>query len=225
MSKIAVFYHGLFYRNLEFQPNCFNIAQAQMGIMQASGLTDTADEIYCGVNGGEESVPFAESIFPEKAEKVYHSLQCRNEIRTIMHMQRAMSGRQGWKVLYFHCKGAFHSPEEKLIVNWRNCMMRHLVYDWPICINSLSAGFESAGCHWKTGQVNGTMSLWGGNFFWLTSDFLATLPPIENNARLPVMGGIDSVQSRYEAEVWIGNGPRLPRVVDYHPSGPFTCGG
>ncbi len=222
--KIAVFHHGLYFRDSEFLENAFNIAQSQMSIMDASGLTDTADEIYCGINGAEESEPFAETILPEKAVKVYHGLKCKNEIRTIVEMQRRMAGRKGWRILYWHQKGSFHDPKEKTIVNWRDCMTYHLVKNWLLCINSLNSGFDSCGCHWMTGQVDGTMSLWGGNFWWATSDFINTLPPIENNPRIQHMGGLDSVQSRYEAEVWIGTGPRLPKVRDFHQSHPFHCG-
>jgi hypothetical protein len=224
-SKIAVWYHGLFYLDGEFLPNAFNIAQWQMAVMEASGLTDTADEIYCGVNGGDESVAFAETVFPEKSVKLYHGLQCHTEIRTIMHMQKTMTGRKGWKIFYHHCKGAFHSPGEKMIINWRNCMTNHLVTNWMNCVNALNNGKDSAGCHWLEGQVDGTMCLFGGNFFWVTSDFLNTLPPIENNPRIPIMGGVDAVESRFESEVILGTGPRMPKVRDFHAAWPFNCGG
>lgn len=221
-SKIAIFFHGAFYLNGEFAPHAFNVIQSIMNAMQASGLTDTADEIYCGVNGGEESVPFAETVFPEKAVKVYHSLECKNELRTVMLMQKTMAGRKGWKVLYFHAKGISHSPDEKMITNWRNCMLRHLVTNWLLCVNALNAGAETAGTHWLEGQVDGTMALYGGNWYWVKSEFLDTLPPIENNVRIPLMGGLDSAQSRFEAEVFISTGPRLPKIKDFHRGWPFV---
>lgn len=223
--KIAVFYHGLFFLNGEPSLNCINVVHSQMETFRESGLLDSADEFHIGINGGEESEPFAESILPAKATKVYHGLNCRTEIRTLMHLQNVMRGRAGWKVLYLHAKGASHSPDEKMINNWRQCMMHNLVTNWLICINSLNSGFDSAGCHWKREQVDGTMSLWGGNFFWATSDFLNTLPPIESHPRIAAQGGVDDFRSRYESEVWIGSGRRLPKVRDYHPSGPFNCGG
>jgi len=221
-SKIVVFYHGVFVLGGEFSPHAFNVIQSQMATMQESGLTDTAEEIYVGINGDETSAPFAETVFPEKAVKVYHGPHCRNELRTIMLMQKTMAGRPGYKVLYFHSKGASHDPGEKLITNWRNCQMNHLVSNWILCVNSLNSGVESVGVHWLEGQVDGTMSLWAGNAFWIKSEFLHTLPPIENNARIPLMGGIDSAQSRFEAEVLIGAGPRMPKIKDLHRGWPFV---
>ncbi len=223
MSRIAIFFHGVFFLNGQFAPHAFNVIQSIMGAMQESGLTDTADEIYCCTNGGEESVPFAETVYPEKAVKIYHGTECRTEIRSVMEMQKRMAGRKGWKVFYAHAKGASHDPGEKMITNWRGCMAHHLISNWLIATNSLNAGFDASGCHWLKEQVDGTMFLFGGNWFWVTSDFLNTLAPIENNARLPHMGGIDAAQSRFEAEVIWNTGPRLPKVRDFHQSWPFEC--
>ncbi len=125
-------------------------------------------------------------------------------------------------MLYAHAKGCSHDPGEKMITNWRNCMVRHLITNWLACVNTLNSGIESCGVHWLEGQVDGTMALWGGNYFWIKSEFLDTLPPIENNARVPLMGGIDSAQSRFEAEVILSSGPRLPKIKDYHRGWPFV---
>jgi len=200
------------------------VVQSQMEMLKQSGLEDAADEIYCGINGEDESVMFAEALLPAKAVKLYHGLQCKTELRTIMLLQEAMAGRKGWAVLYFHPKGFSHSLTDELSFNWRNCMMHNLVTNWEICLESLSRGFDAAGCHWKTGQVDGTQCLFAGNFWYAKSEFLNTLPRVENNKRIPLMGGVDDFRSRYEAEIILGSGRKLPKVVDYHPSGPFTCG-
>lgn len=224
--KIAIFFHTLFCLGdpPEPQPVGMSVVHEQMETLKASGLLEHADEFYVGINGAEESQVYADCIIPEKAVKVYHGTQCRNELRTIMLLQEVMAGRKGWLALYFHTKGFNHSPTEALIYNWRWCMMYHLVTNWEICVESLSYGFDSVGCHWKTGQVDGTQNLWAGNFWWSKSEFINTLPSIEKTPRLAMMGGIDALASRYEAEILIGRGPRLPKVLDYHPSGPFTCG-
>lgn len=224
--RIAVFFHSLFCLGdpPEPQPVGIGIIQSQMELLQSSGLLDACDEFYVGVNGGEESQIYADSVIPEKAVKIYHGLQCRNEIRTIMLLQQLMFGRKGWAVLYFHPKGFSHPLTDEMSYNWRECMMHHCVRNWEICIDSLRMGADMAGCHWKTEQVDGTQNLWGGNCLWSKSEYLSTLPPIENNPRIPLMGGIDAFQSRYEAEVIFGSGRKRPKVVDYHPSGPFTCG-
>lgn len=200
------------------------IVNEQMETLKQSGLLDACDEFYVGINGAEESQIYADCILPEKAVKLYHGTQCHNELRTLMWLQQTMRGRKDWRVLYFHTKGFSHDLTDEMSFNWRWCMMNNLVTNWHICMASLASGFDSVGCHWKTEQVDGKQSLWAGNFFWSKSEFLNTLPPIEKHPRIPVMGGIDAFASRYEAEVWIGTGPRLPKIRDYHPSGPFTCG-
>ncbi len=222
-SKIAVWWHGLFYRDEEFLPNAMHITESQMDVMEASGLTGASEEIYCCVNGSYESMPYAETVFPYEAVKVYHGLQCKTELRTLMHMQETMKGREGWKVLYWHCKGAFHKPDDRMCNNWRNCMTHHLVAKWPVCVDALNGGYDCCGTHWLTEQVDGKQALFGGNFWWSTSEFLNTLPPIENHPRIALQGGVDDVRSRYESEVWIGTGPRLPKVRDFHPGWPFKC--
>ena len=225
--NIALFYNAVFLLgdHPEPSPHAIAIVASQMESVQSSGLLDAASEFYVGINGSEESQLYADSIIPRKAVKIYHGLTSKTEIRTMMLLQQIMAGRKGWAVLYFHTKGASHPITDKMTYNWRECMMHYLVRNWDVCVSSLRAGFDSCGCHWKTHQVDGNQHLWAGNFWWAKSDFLNTLPPIENNPRLPVMGGIDAYASRYEAEVLIGSGKRLPKVVDYHPGGPFNCGG
>jgi hypothetical protein len=224
--NLAVFYHTLFVLGNPpaAPPRGIAVVSEQMDTLKRSGLLEAASECYIGINGGEESRMYADCLLPESAVKVYHGLQCQNELRTLMLLQQVMAGRKGWLVLYFHTKGFTHDLTEELIFNWRRCMMTNLVTQWEGCVSDLESGVDSVGCHWKTRQVDGRQSLWGGNFWWAKSDFLHTLPPIEKHPRIPVMGGIDAFASRYEAEVWIGTGKRLPRVLDYHPSGPFTCG-
>jgi hypothetical protein len=81
----------------------------------------------------------------------------------------------------------------------------------------MESGAESVGCHWLTGKsADHNQNLWGGNFFWAKASFLRTLPSIYERGIIKV-SGIKSIESRYEAEVWIGNGARLPIVKDYHP--------
>ncbi len=222
MKPIAIFYHSLFQIENRVLPQAIEIITDQMLRLNRSGLLKAASEVYAGINGGEESEFPADCVLPVKALKVYHGLQCRNELRTLMLLQEVMVGRPDWLVLYFHSKGATRDISEANITNWRNCLMNNLVSNWRNCVDLLENGHDSVGCHWLTGQVDGTQNLWGGNFWWATSEFLATLPPIEKHPRIPLMGGIDSEQSRYEAEVWLGSGPKLPRVRDFHPGWPFN---
>jgi hypothetical protein len=224
--NIAVFYHCLFVRGdpPEMMPHALGVVDSQMDIMARSGLLEACDEFHVGINGGEESQVYAESLLPiEKANLVYHGRQCMNELRTLVHLQQIMTGRKKWKILYFHSKGATHEANDEMSHRWRNCMMKHLVENWKIASGSLEGGADSSGCHWQNALVSGISNIWAGNFWWITSEFLATLPKIEMNSRLPIMGGIDALASRYEAEVWIGSGRKMPKVRDFHRGSPFEC--
>lgn len=222
--KIAVFYHCLFVHPNENQimDNAIRIVSEQMQCLTNSGLLAAADEFHVGINGDETSGIIAESILPRKAQLQFHGRNCFTENRTIMNLQKMMKARDDFAILYFHTKGVMHPPSTDYINNWRNCMMRNLVTNWTGCIERLQSGYDSVGCHWISNVVP-NISCWGGNFWWISSKFLTMLPPIEQHPRIPLMGGIDAVACRYEAEAWIGEGTRLPNGWDWHPGSPFSC--
>lgn len=219
MKPIAIFFHGLIFLGEppEFLPAALEIIQEQVGVIKSSGLEEAASEIYIGLNGGIESVEMAELLFPEKYTVIYHGLQCRNECRTIQLIEQWLPGHEDWYVLYLHTKGACHPVGDPLRKHWRNCMMWRLVYNWEQCIADLERGYDAVGCHWQSPPITPVSQyIFAGNFFWAKSNFLITLPSITDRARIK-MSGIDAFESRFESEVWIGNGPRIPRVMDYHP--------
>ena len=225
MRKIAIFYHCLFALGeppLLLQ-SAYDIVLQQMSIVSSSGLESSASFILCGINGGEESESLSKLLLPKKATKVFHGLQSRAENLTLVELEKWLPGHEDWYVLYFHAKGCTHNPDSnygRMSARWRFCMTVNLVYQWKRCVTDLDSGFESVGCHWLTGQCDGTQNIWGGNFWWCKASFLLTLPSIFLRERIKT-SGISALESRYESEVWIGNGPRLPRVKDYHPGNPL----
>ncbi len=214
---IIIFYHCLFYLGdpPQLLPHAVDIIHEQMTALKASGLLDSCTKFIVAINGGEESRQVANLVIPTKAEIVLHGLESRNENLTIMAMHEFAKKNPNWYVLYFHSKGASREEQTEHIVNWKNCMMKHLITNWWQCVADLDAGFESVGCHWMTGQADGTQSIWGGNFWWAKASFLATLPSMMQRDRIK-LSGIKALESRYESECWIGFGPRLPRIKDYH---------
>jgi hypothetical protein len=220
MRPIAVFYHTLFFRDAEFLPSALTITCQQMHLLEYSGLASFAKEIHIGINGGEESRAFA-SMLPMKANLTFHGLQSKAENLTICELEKWAPSHPGWNVLYFHCKGGTHAPGDNYGDNvskpWREMMMRKLVSNWAQCVGDLENGFESVGCQFLRGMCDGSQNIWAGNFWWATSDFLRTLPSIRLRDRIRI-SGIGAAESRFEAEVWIGNGPRLPKVREYIPN-------
>lgn len=215
MKPLCVVYHCLLKRGdpPEPIPAALSIVAAQMKSLKDSGLLDACSELIVGLNGGEESKLLAQALLPPKAKTVFHGLQCKNECRTIRLIEEWLPGHEDWYVLYFHTKGATRPDLRNAY--WRECQMRRLVRDWRRCVADLES-VESVGVHWfqppftPPGQF-----IWAGNAWWCRASFLKTLPSILLRDRIKV-SGIDSLESRYEAEVWIGNGPVPPRVKDYH---------
>lgn len=217
MKPIAIFYHCLFQIDDRELPAAIDISVEQMAALESSGLVDACSELIVGVNGGEESRVLAEMILPRKSKVTYHGLQCHNELRTLLLLEEFVKTHPDWYVLYHHAKNATHSEATthgSLGTRWRRCMERTCVHRWRECVAALDQGFEAVGAHWMTGQGwDRSQHYFAGTFYWATSNFMRMLPSITKRERI-ILSGLDSAESRYEAEVAIGNGPRLPRIKD-----------
>lgn len=222
MKPIAIFYHALFCLDTadNVLPRACQIVHGQMQQVVRSGLADAASHFMVGVNGGLESVIYAKLFIPPKAQCVYHGLQSHAENLTIVEIEKWVPSHPGWNVLYFHSKGCTHPPGSSYGIQtsdpWRETMTKYLVANWRSCVAALDR-VESVGCHFMRNLADGTQNIWAGNFWWATSDFLATVPSIYKRDRIHV-SGIAAKESRFEAEVWIGNG-KLPTVHEYLPNG------
>ena len=100
---------------------------------------------------------------------------------------------------------------------WRHAMMQDLVMGWRECVAALDAGSDIACSHWMWNMADGTQHIPAGNFLWVKSEFAAALPSMFLRDRIKV-SGISSLESRYEAEVFWGNGKR-PSVYQVRPNG------
>lgn len=222
-APIAIFYHCLFYHGdpPELRETALNIVREQMEYLKITGLLDAASEMVVGINGGEESRDIAQAILPAKARLVFHGLRSKAENPTIVEIEKWVSRHLDWYVYYQHAKGCTHHPGTVLSQRtlWRRCMERNLVGLWRRCVTDLDAGYESVGCHWMCPPATPpSQFIWAGNFWWAKASFLFTLPSIMERARIKE-SGLCAAESRYEAEVWLGNGPRTPVVRDYHGPG------
>lgn len=221
---ICIFYHSLFMLGdpPEILSNALEVVQEQMAALRESGLEEAATEIHCGVNGGAESEMFVSGLLPAKAKVTYHGLQSRSENLTLVMMENWVKTHPEWAVLYFHCKGSTHalgSSYGTFAGNWRRRMMHYAVINWRLCVNDLNT-YDAVGCHWLTGQGwDKSQHYFAGNFYWVRSEFFASIPSIFTRQRIKD-SGIASLESRYEAEVILGNGKALPYIRDYY-SGPI----
>jgi len=227
MSKpIAIFFHGLFFMGQppRHLPNAGCIISDQIMQMVNSGLWDAASEVHFGINGGVESEPVAKSIIPAKATVKFHGLQCRTECRTVEMMLEWGKTHPGWNILYLHAKGASHDPASDYALRvskpWREAMMADLIVNWRQCVADLDAGHDIACMTWLWEQGwDRSQHIPAGTFLWITSDFASKLPSLYLRERIK-QDGMDALESRYEAEVAFGNGPR-PKVKSYRARLPF----
>lgn len=226
MKPIAIFYHCLFYRGGDLLDHACKVTFEQMEMLNQSGLLNAAEEFHVGVNGGTESHEVADLLLPAKAKRLMHGLESRAENLTLVALEKWLPSHPGWNVLYFHAKGATRDSDsvyDHFIADWRGCMMKHCVLNWRTCVAHLDSGFDAVGAHWMShaGPLH-NQNIFAGNFWWAATDYLSSLPSIFKRDRIK-QSGIASLESRYEAEVWIGNGPRLPRTKDLHRAQSPAC--
>lgn len=221
--NIAIFYHCLFFMGdpPALRMGAFDIVSEQMNQLEQSGLLDACSEMHVGINGGDESLEVARLVIPQKARLVMHCLKSKAENLTIVEIEKWAKSHPGWAVFYFHAKGCTHEPDSSYALNvsapWRRAMMQDLVIGWRECVAALESGADICCSHWMWNMADGTQHIPAGNFLWVTSNFVLRLPSIYLRDRIK-QSGIDSEESRYEAEVYWGNGPR-PVVVQQRPMG------
>jgi hypothetical protein len=160
--------------------------------------------------------------FPKKAVVVHHGLDSRAENLTVMMLWvRSQHLSEEAYICYTHAKGATHAPGssygETVSKPWRDSMMSDLVGNWRECVNALDAGHDIACSHWMWNMADGTQHIPAGGFLWVKASFVRKLPSMFLRDRIK-QSGIASAESRYESEVFWGNGPR-PNVFQFRPNG------
>ena len=214
--RIAVWYHCLLSGpRIPSEDHALSVLQSQMSALSESGLAAAAQEIHLGINDTDGSALLLCAFAPEpdKTQLQVHA-DGQSELTTLRDLQAWL--KPGWLVFYHHIKGVGY-PGDLVRERWRRCMERVCVWNWKACTSVLEAGADTSGAHWLTHQkypmILETQRYWGGNFWWATSDYLLTLPPLPP----------DSFEARYDAEIWIGSGKTNPAVVDFAPHWPMSC--
>lgn len=233
MKPIAIFYHTVFFQS-DGTKRRTDMPYARSGWwqqkymkdLQDSGLLDAAQVFIAGINGGEESAVYAKCYLP-RATHLLHGSDCRSSNLTSEAMRQFAVEHPGWNIFHFHSKGIAHDIPQydsyrDFEAKWIRCMVNACIYNWRTCVRDLE-DVDSVGCHWMENVGSPPVDhIWGGTFFWLTSDFCATLPPL---AECPLVKqhGMKSYESRATSEQYIGLGPKLPRIKDYHVNGIGSC--
>ncbi len=94
-------------------------------------------------------------------------------------------------------------------------MAHECIEKWRFCVKHLET-HEACGAHWLEGQGwDKSQFYFAGTFYWVRASFFRTIPSIMTRQRIKD-SGIDSIESRYEAEIVLGNGPKLPSVKNLY---------
>lgn len=226
MSRIAIFFHGVFIIEGKLLDAAVPIIHGQMRELKECGLYEACDELHVGINGtAAESGPFVAATILPAVELKYHGAESRNENSTLLMIEKWVKAHKGedWNVLYFHSKGVTHPSGHADTTRWRKCMAKHLVTNWRQCVADLEFGFDVAGNHYMTGkQTPPGQTIFAGNFWWSKLSHLETLPSIMERDRIKI-SGIGALDSRYESEIWLFNGDKPPKVRNYHNGWIDSC--
>lgn len=215
---LVIFYHCVFNIGGNHLLSSRPIVHEQMKALKDSGLEDAACAIYIGINGDKTSGIQANGLLPAKSQVTYHGEESRSENLTIVMIENYVRTFPGERyICYTHSKGATHAPGspygEGTSKPWRQRMTRDVVLNWRNCVAALDQGFDIACSQWVWGAADGTQHIPAGNFLWVKASFVRKLPSIFHRDRIG-QSGIASLESRYEAEVYWGNGPR-PNVKQF----------
>lgn len=222
--RVAVWYHGLFSHGTprEIRPGAIAIVQQAMTCLKVSGLEDAADEIWTCFNGSEEEATYAKMLVPAKANIVMHGLNSFAENLTICKLHEWSKTHPHFYILYFHTKGATHDLDsgyaQTVSSPWREAMLGDLVINWRQCVEDLNMGADIVCSRWLWNMGSDlSQHIPAGNMLWVKAAFVASLPSMYLRERIK-NDGIAAASSRYEAEVFWGNG-RTPAVRMYRPQG------
>lgn len=213
--KIAVWYHCILSGgSIPVDTACAAaIMDEQMYALKRSSLLDSCDEFHVGINGGQADAQIARLFVRSyKANLIPHGEGSTSEIPTMMKLREWLPNHPDYYVCYHHIKGITHHDCEPFATRRRD-IEQAVIWGWIPCVEALGRGFDSCGAHWITPEKYpgwAPVPFWGGTFWWATSKYLMTLPPLPE----------PTWSNRFLAEHWIGKGPRRPRVKDFLPGFP-----
>ena len=178
-------------------------------------------EVYVGLVGGlperAAAMKWLRGWWPE-SEIVVQSDEGFEQV-TIGEMHKWCKwAREDVPVYYAHGKGSLRNlPGNR---DWRMAMDKLLIGTvgkpaWKDCVNSLHT-YDAVGCHWLTHEqypedINPRAPMFGGNFWWANSGYLAKLGEVQGTPERPPV-------TRWGAEGWVGTG--FPSVLDLKPGWP-----
>jgi hypothetical protein len=205
MAELAMFVHA--YAGGRYWE------RALLDVLAARANGGLEAQTYAGIVGNYIQAPRAKALLEPLNVEVIVEAETGWEQVTQEAMYRWALEHPGAYICYAHTKGAADldpsGPEWNS--RWRQSMAYHVIQRWQGCVAALDQGADAVGCHWLMPEEYPGVLIsphFGGTFWWVTASFLATLgpPPMDHG--------------RHGAEMWIGWGPRTPKVYDLLPGWP-----
>ena len=163
--------------------------------LAVSGLIDNLDDMFLGIVGS-----------PENREKVERELpgvsvawRATGYEQVTLEKVHEFAQTDDGAVFYAHTKGAWSKSD--LAKQWRVSMTNDTVTRWPECVSKLQT-YDAVGPFWlKSSEPEHAHHdhFFAGNFWWATSKYIRSLPPVKTD-------------HRFQAEGWIGLG--VPKVFN-----------
>jgi hypothetical protein len=193
-EKIVVFIHAAILGRCALRLNQY------FDLMKSSGLYDACEKVYVNYVGTGE--------FPINVDKFFDSSKDENpkivfrrvsedllefELPTHVALWNFAKENPGYKILYIHTKG-IHIEINQCIEDWVSYMIHFNIGHWASCVERLNF-YKTCGVDLRR---HPTLH-YSGNFWWATSDHIASLPdPVENMKR---QNPVNS--PRHNQEFWL----------------------
>ena len=190
--RIAHFYH-IYADGLWRDP-----VKEHIIALRQSELFYNIDEFYIGMVGKKENTNSVKKFL--KTCGVYYNLVAEQENgweQVTMNKLRDFSHENDAWIFYAHTKGS--SDPSPINIAWRKSMTYYNIINWKEAVSYLSE-YDTVGTHWVTAPQDGK------TFWWATTDYLKTLPPI-------------GIENRHRAEDWIGI-TKSAKIYDMNPGWP-----
>lgn len=171
--------------------------QEHLLALEESTLLDNLDFIGVGIVGSEQNRNTLKKALPSNFQVI---AEANTGWEQVTQTPLSQDLDEPSKILYAHTKGAANwRPGQD---GWRQEMTEATVCCWRECVSLLDE-YDTVGTKWRKEPWRH----YSGTFWWATSRYLSTLPPL-------------SQAQRFDAECWIGLGRDGGHYVDINPSYP-----
>jgi hypothetical protein len=211
-KKIAIFHNLLPINNWEI------IYDEQFSKILHSGLYEACELIHIGINSTDKiNLPYE----LDKNKVTYNTIH-QDEFDTLTSLYNFAKENPGYLIFYFYNKGVTHANEDyyKHVNSWRLYLEYFNVLKWQENVKLLEE-YECVGTEYldsKTWEKMGidfelsdyyedtNISLFAGNFWWTTSEYISRLDPDYLNRNLK--------HHRLLGETWLHT--KDPKFYNHH---------